>query len=187
MVINLDEVGIEPGQILADGVRQWRAECGVGQFKIGQSLMRGGKLDMEVVAAQSYYGQPFQKYPPMEWLGILFVDPDGVLSSLLLKKESRENFLELLRQLKLKRKSVLGQSIRASMSQRSGQGRDDKGNTIAVSYFAVEFELNEKPAKYSAAIADLHNTMDCNKLLTFRENAAVESKSQIIAAVRASA
>lgn len=187
MVIDLDEVGIEPGHILADGVRQWRAECGVGQFKIGQSLMRGNKLDMEVVAAQSYYGQPFQKYPPMEWLGILFVDPDGVLSTVLLKKESRENFLELLRTLKLKGKSALGTSIRASMAQRSGQGRDDKGNVIAVSYFAVEFELNEKPAKYAPAIAALRNELDCNALIAFKETPAVESKSQVLAAVRASA
>lgn len=187
MIIDLEECGIEPGQILADGVRRWRADCGVGQFKIGQSTMRGNKLDMELVAAKSHYGQPFAKYPPMDWLGILFVDPDGVLSTVLLKKESRENLEELLRTLKRKGKSALGTSIRASMSQRSGQGKDDKGNPIAVSYFAVEFEINEKPAKYSEAIAALRNTMDCNALIAFQETTAIESKSQIIAAVRAAA
>lgn len=187
MIIDLDECGIEPGQILADGVRQWRAECGVGQFKIGQSLMRGNKLDIEVIAAQSHYGQPFAKYPPMDWLGLLFVDPDGVLSSCLFKKESRANFLELLRQLKLKGKSALGNVIRATMMQRSGQGRDDKGNPIAVAYYAVEFELLEKPAKYAQAIQQLKGTMDCNAMIEFKETPAIESKAQILAAVRAAA
>lgn len=186
MVIDLDEVVIEPGQILSDGLREWRADCGAGQFK-KRTVFAGNKLDMELVAARSELCQPFPQYPPMDWLCLLFVDPEGVLSSILLKKESLENFMELLRPLKMAGKSILGHSVCARMSQRAGKGKDSDGNTIAVTYFAVEFEMSDKPAKYESAIANLRSTMDCNKLLTFREPTAVESKSQIIAAVRAAA
>lgn len=186
MILNLEEVVIEPGQILVEGVREWRADCGAGQFK-KRTVYAGNKLDMEIVAAKSKFCQPFPQYPPMDWLCLLFVDPEGVLSSVLLKKESLENFMELLRQLKRAGKSILGNLVRASMSQRAGKGKDSDGNTIAVTYFAVEFEMADKPAKYAPAIAELRNTVDCNQLLTFRETAVIESKSQVLAAVRASA
>lgn len=188
-IVNLDEVGVEPGQILADTVRQYRADCGLGQFKRGASVLMGNRLDMELVAAEKFYGRPFQKYPvPMEWLGVLFVDQDGVLSSILFKKESRANLLDLLTTLKVAKQSVLGSVVRATMSQRAGQGKDDKGNPIAVSYFAVEFEVLEKSAKYASAIQALRCTMDCHALIEFKESApAAESKAQILAAVRATA
>ncbi len=50
--IMLEEVGLEPGQILADSIRQWRADCQAGQFKIGSATFRGAKLDMELIGAQ---------------------------------------------------------------------------------------------------------------------------------------
>lgn len=186
MVINLDECRVEPGQILDDGVRQWRPDCKSGQFKIGASNMRGQRLDMEIIAARSHYGSLFG-YEPMWWVGLLFVDNDGVLSSILFKTESRDNFLELITTVKVAGKSILGNSVRASMSQRAGKGKDNEGNMIAITYFVVEFEISDKPAKYALAIADLRSTTDCNSLLTFRETAVVESKSQVLAAVRASA
>ena len=91
--IMLEEVGLESGQILADSIRQWRSDCQAGQFKIGATQFRGPKLEMELIGAQicegEYFGYPFQK-----WLALLFVDPDGVLSSILFKTESLDNFEE---------------------------------------------------------------------------------------------
>ena len=90
--ISLDDVTkLESGQILADSVRQWRSDCQAGQFKIGSSHFRGPKLDMELVGAQISEGEYFG-YPLQKWLAILFIDPDGVLSSVLFKTESLDQF-----------------------------------------------------------------------------------------------
>ena len=56
--ISLEEVTkLEPGQILADSVRQWRSDCQAGQFKIGASHFRGPKIDMELIGAQISEGE----------------------------------------------------------------------------------------------------------------------------------
>ena len=89
--ISLEEVGLETGQILTDSVRQWRADCQAGQFKIGATTFRGSKLDLELIGAQINEGE-FFGYPHQIWLALLFVDPDGVLASLLFKTESLDNF-----------------------------------------------------------------------------------------------
>ena len=140
--IMLEEVGLEEGQILADSIRQWRSDCQAGQFKIGAGNFRGPKLDMELIGAQisegEYFGYPFQK-----WLALLFVDPDGVLSSILFKTESLDNFEELRRTYRIKGETLLGKTIRASMSKRAGK---------TASYFAVEFEV-ASAGKYAEAIA----------------------------------
>lgn len=142
--ICLEEVGIEPGQIMADSVRQWRPDCQVGQFKIGASAMKGGKIDMELIGAQisegEYFGYPFQK-----WLALLFVDPDGILSSIFFKTESLDNFEELRRSYRVNGESLLGKTIRAQMTKRASKA---SGN----GYFAVEFEV-VADGKYAEAIA----------------------------------
>jgi len=91
--IALDETGLPEGQILADSIRQWRADCQSGQFKIGAATMRGPKLDLEIVGAQISTGE-FFGYRLQAWLAVLFVDPDGVLASVLFKTESLDNFEE---------------------------------------------------------------------------------------------
>ncbi len=143
--IQLEEVGLEPGQILADSIRQWRSDCQAGQFKVGASTMRGNKLDMELVGAQisegEYFGYPFQK-----WLALLFVDPDGVLSSILFKTESLDNFEEMRRQYRIKGETLLGKTLRASMSKRASKAS-------GTGYFAVEFEVVSQ-GKYAEAIAE---------------------------------
>lgn len=143
--ISLEEVGLEPGQILADSIRQWRSDCQAGQFKVGASTMRGSKLDMELVGAQISEGEYFG-YPRQKWLALLFVDMDGVLSSILFKTESLDNFEELRRSYRIKGETMLGKTIRASMSKRASKA---SGN----GYFAVEFEVVSE-GKYTAAIAD---------------------------------
>lgn len=157
--IQLEEVEMEPGQILADSIRQWRSDCQSGQFKVGASTMRGQKLDMELVGAQinegEFFGYPFQK-----WLALLFVDPDGVLSTILFKTESLDNFEEMRRQYRLKGETMLGKTIRASMSKRASRA---SGN----GYFAVEFEV-VSDGKYAEAIAQfrqLHYTPDFVRMI----------------------
>ena len=141
--ITLDDVSkLEPGQILSDSVRQWRSDCQAGQFKIGSSTMRGNKIDLELVGAQVSEGEYFG-YPHQKWLALLFIDPEGVLSSILFKTESLDNFEEMRRQYRLKGESLLGKMIKATMSKRAGK---------TASYFAVEFEVISN-GKYAEAIA----------------------------------
>ena len=143
--IQLEEVGLEPGQILADSIRQWRSDCQAGQFKVGASTMRGNKLDMELVGAQISEGE-FFGYPHQKWLALLFVDPDRVLSSILFKTESLDNFEEMRRQYRIKGETLLGKTIRASMSKRASKAS-------GTGYFAVEFEVVSQ-GKYAEAIAE---------------------------------
>ena len=141
--ISLEEVSkLEPGQILSDSTRQWRSDCKSGQFKIGSSTMKGSKLDMELIGAHISEGEYFN-YPLQKWLALLFVDPEGVVSTILFKTESLDQFEEMRRQYRLKGESLLGKTIRATMCQRAGK---------AATYFAVEFEVTSE-GKYAEAIA----------------------------------
>ncbi|MFZ1326236.1 MAG: hypothetical protein WAT67_09505 [Candidatus Contendobacter sp.] len=166
--IMFEEIGPpEPGQILTDSVRQWRSDCQVGQFKICSSAMRGSRIDMELVGAHISEGEYFG-YPHQKWLAVLFVDPDGVLSSILFKTESMDQFEELRRSYRLKGETLLGKTIRASMSKRASRSN---GN----SYFAVEFEVVSE-GKYAAAIAEfrqIHYSPDFVRLIESRHEEAV--------------
>ncbi len=163
--ISLDVIERAEGEIIADSPRQWRADCHSGQFKIGSTTMRGNKLDLELVGAQisegEYFGYPFQK-----WLALLFVDPDGILSNMLVKTESLDNFLELRRTYAVKDQSLLGKTIRATMSKRSSRA---SGN----GYFAVEFEV-ASDGKYAAAIERFRAQQYSPALLSIRAEMATE-------------
>ena len=141
----LDETGVPEGQILADSIRQWRADCQTGNFKIGAATLRGPKLDLEIVGAQISTGE-FFGYRRQTWLAVVFVDPDGVLASILFKTESLDNFEEVRRQYRLKGETLLGKTLRATMSKRASRANGE-------SYYAVEFEVVSN-GKYAAAIAD---------------------------------
>jgi len=145
-----DVTPLQPGQILADSVRQWRPDCQVGQFKIGSTILRGSKIDMEMVCCALFDGE-FYGYKPQRWLGIVFIDPDGVLSSILFKTESMDNFAELRRSYLLKGQSLLGKVITARMNKRTSMA---KGKP----YFAVEFEVANE-GKYAPAIIELRKQL----------------------------
>lgn len=163
--ISLDDVTkLESGQIMADSVRQWRSDCQAGQFKIGAGNFRGPKLDMELVGAQISEGE-FFGYPLQKWLAVLFIDLDGVLSSILFKTESLDQFEELRRTYRLKGESLLGKTIRAHMCKRASRA---SGN----GYFAVEFEV-VSDGKYADAISEfrqLHYTPGMIRLLESKPN-----------------
>lgn len=164
--IFLEEVGLQDGQILTDSIRQWRADCQCGQFKVGATTLRGPKLDMELVGAQVNEGE-FFGYPHQKWLALLFVDPDGVMSSILFKTESLDNFSELRRQYLIKGESLLGKTIRATMSKRASKA---SGN----GYFAVEFEVISD-GKFAEAIAQFRQLHYSPQLFRQLESMPVEN------------
>ena len=167
--IALDDITqLEPGQILADSIRQWRSDCQAGQFKIGSSTMRGNKIEMELIGAQISEGEYFG-YPCQKWLAVLFVDPDGVVSSILFKTESLDNFEELRRQYRLKGESLLGKTIRAQMSKRASKA---SGN----GYFAVEFEV-VAAGKYAEAITSFRQLHYSPNFIRLIESKPEEKKA----------
>ena len=167
--ISLDDVTkIEPGQILADSIRQWRSDCQSGQFKIGCSTMKGSRLDMELVGAQINEGE-FFGYPLQRWLALLFVDPDGVLSTILFKTESLDQFDEIRRQYRLNGETLLGKTIRATMSKRASRAN---GN----GYFAVEFEVVSN-GKYAEAIAQFRQQHYSPEFIRLIESKPEEKKA----------
>ena len=97
-----------------------------------------------MIAARLLEGE-FFGYPNQKWLSVIFVDPDGIVSTILFKTESMDNFLELHRQAIAAGDLLLGKAIQARMSRRasrdSGQG-----------YYAVEFEITGD-GTYGSAIA----------------------------------
>ncbi len=167
----------ELGQILVDsGVRQWRSNCQVGQFTIGSSTMHGNKLDMELVGAQISEGEYFG-YPRQKWLALLFIDQEGVLSSILFKTESLDQFDELRRTYRLKGETLLGKTIRASMVQRSGKAKDpNTGEKIVTKYYAVEFEV-VKQGKYAEVIAQFRQMQYSPQLFRLLESPKPETES----------
>jgi len=69
-----------------------------------------------------------------------------VLSSILFKTGSLDNFEEMRRQYRIKGETLLGKTIRASMSKRASKAS-------GTGYFAVEFEVVSQ-GKYAEAIAE---------------------------------
>ena len=164
--ITLDDVSkLEPGQIMADSIRQWRSDCQSGQFKIGSSTMKGSKLDMEIIGAQINEGE-FFGYPLQKWLALLFVDPEGVLSTILFKTESLDQFEEMRRQHRLNGETLLGKTIRCAMSKRASRANGE-------SYWAVEFEVISN-GKYAKAITDFRQQHYSPEFIRLIESKLVE-------------
>ena len=119
--------------VFTGSARQYRADCQLGQFKIGASKVVSGTLKLELMAARVLEGA-FFGYPPQKWLNVIFVDADGIVATVLFKKESMDNFLELHRQAIAQGDLLLGKAIQARMSKRASRENGE-------SYYAVEFEL----------------------------------------------
>ncbi len=169
MEINLEEAGaLEPGEILSDSVRQWRSDCQAGQFKIGAGTFRGSKLDMELVGAEIREGE-FFGYPLQRWLGLVFVDSEGVLSTILFKTESMDNFAELRRVYRLKGQSLLGKTVTARMVKRSSM-------STGKPYFAVEFEVTSE-GQYATAIAHFRQQSYVNNFIRMIESKPDDKKA----------
>ena len=139
--------------VFTGSARQYRADCQLGQFKIGASKVVSGTLKLELMAARVLEGA-FFGYPPQKWLNVIFVDADGIVATVLFKKESMDNFLELHRQAIAQGDILLGKAIQARMSKRASRENGE-------SYYAVEFEL-AGDGTYGNAIAQ------------FRQETAIE-------------
>ena len=135
------------GLLYVGSPRQYRADCKSGQFKIGASQTVGNRLKMEVIAARFVEGE-FFGYDWKKWANIIFADEHGAVSSMMIKTESLDNFLEVYRQ-SLQTKSLLTVKMEAIMSARS----NDNGK-----YFAVEFQT-VGDGQFTAHIAEFRKEL----------------------------
>lgn len=120
------------GIIWSGRPRQYRSDCQAGQFKIGADRMVGKSLEMEVFGFRTIDDELFG-YDFQTWLQVLFIDPQNVVSSVLFKTESMDNFANLQVDLMTQGKAIGEGVVTATMSKRSS-------NTTGKGYFAVEFE-----------------------------------------------
>ena len=130
------------GLLYVGSPRQYRADCKAGQFKIGASQVVGNRLKMEVIAARFVEGE-FFGYDWKKWANIIFADESGAVSSMMIKTESLDNFLEVYRNALESRRTLLQLQLEAMMSARA----NDNGK-----FFAVEFSV-AGDGKFSEHIA----------------------------------
>jgi len=149
--VELDVVYNGDEGIITDSVRQYRADCKAGQFKIGASRIMGKALNMEIIGARVVEDELFG-YKQQEWIVVLFVDSESVVSSILFKTESMDNLLELRMQHALRGESILGRVITARMSAR--YSKKHSGD-----YYAVEFETAGE-GKHGKQIAEFRDYAD---------------------------
>jgi len=115
--------------------RHYRSDCQLGQFKIGSDKLIGKSLNMEVFAFRTIDDELFG-YGFQTWLQVLFVDPQNVVSSILFKTESMDNFINLQVDLAAEGKAIGEGIVTATMAKRS--------TNSGKSYFAVEFSWTER-------------------------------------------
>ncbi len=111
--------------------RQYRSDCQTGQFKIGAAKMLGKTLQMEVLAWRKLQDELFG-YDFQTWLEIIFIDRQNLISHILFKTESMDNFDEMLLDLAEKQQPIACGIVTAQMQSRSSRAN---GTT----YYAVEF------------------------------------------------
>ena len=127
--------------------RSYRADCKAGVIKIGESEIIGSSLDMEILSCREFPDALFN-YPFQDWLEVFFVDKDNVVSHILFKIESINNFLELLRKLRIARVALGACIVTAQMSKRSNDHE---------TYFAVEFSATNNESKRVKQLAEFVN------------------------------
>ena len=168
MSLNLKVIKSDGNLIFTGAPRQYRADCKLGIFKIGavenpDAPMK--KLKLEVIAAKLVSGC-FFGYKLTTWGVIIFADEQRVVSSLMLKGESLDNFKEIFNQAAERGILLSAYQINGRFSQRVNS-RGDK-------FFAVEFSLGEK-GKFTAEIEKFQEEMSDT---VFEELVEIEPKKK---------
>lgn len=122
--------------------------CKSGDFFVGKSRKVGTSLIMEVIAAK-FIEDDLWSYGLQKWANVIFADEQGTVSSIMLKTESLDNFLEAYRMAYEQKKSLVNIRLQATMAAR----HNDKG-----SYFAVEFSI-VGDGQFSEAIAEFREAL----------------------------
>jgi len=109
--------------------RAYRGDCKAGQFKLGENKFLGSELKMEILGYRTFEDQLFD-YPRQNWGEIFFVDESNVVSHILIKTISLENYLDLMLELKTEGKILAAGVTTAKMVKKTSE--------LGV-YYAIEF------------------------------------------------
>jgi len=144
------------GIVFTGKPRQYRADCQAGQFKIGASKMVGKSLRMEILSWGIFEDELFG-YALQPWVGIIFIDPSNIVSQVLLKTESLDNFVNLTLE-KAQEGFGVGQGVTiATMSKRASRSGS--------AYYAVEFDWEPNQPERLQEIAEFVQTnLELDKL-----------------------
>lgn len=137
---------IDLSKIYTGKPRQYRSDCQMGQFKINASQLVGKSLKMEILGYRTFEDEIFG-YEYQQWLEVLFIDPKNIVSTILFKTESLDNFQNYLLELSGEGQAIGSVITIAKMAARSSKA---SGN----SYYACEFEAAEqKPERYQEILS----------------------------------
>ena len=139
--------------------RQYRADCQSGQFKIGGAKMLGKILNLEILAFRKIQDELFG-YDFQTWLEIIFIDPQNIISHIMFKSESLDNFDELQLDLSEKKQAIACGTVTAQMQPRSSRAN-------GTSYYAVEFTWQPKATERIAEIKAFAQTIPFEALTTY--------------------
>jgi hypothetical protein len=139
--------------------RQYRADCQSGQFKIGGAKMLGKTLNLEILAFRKIQDELFG-YDFQTWLEIIFIDPQNIISHIMFKSESLDNFDELVLELSDKKVAIACGTVTAQMQPRSSRAN-------GTSYYAVEFTWQPKATERIAEIKAFAQTIPYEALTAY--------------------
>lgn len=146
--------------------RKYRADCQMGQFKIGSSKIVGAEMKVEILGYEIEDGE-FFGYPPQPWLSIAFVDKSRYLSHILFKTQSIDSFSELLTTLSEEGKPLGSQIVTCTMKK--GSSRKNGSN-----FWYVDFSAEDnKKERFDELVSFMKNE-------NFSMPQLIESKEEVI-------
>jgi hypothetical protein len=99
--------------------------------------MLGKTLNLEILAYRKIQDELFG-YDFQTWLEIIFIDAQNIISHIMFKSESLDNFDELVLELFDKKVAIACGTVTAQMQPRTSRA-------TGTSYYAVEFTWQPKP------------------------------------------
>jgi hypothetical protein len=148
--------------------REWRSICSNnGGFKIGEKGRLETELKMQVLFFEDYpqtifFEKTYQKNPIQDWVFIYFVDSENQLSTMFLKGRSRDNFIELLRTIAGKGKSIGSQVVTAYMNDKTSEV-EINGQKQNVTYNIVYFKTEDNTPEKTQILKDFWIAQDNGK------------------------
>ena len=133
----------------------YRGDCQMGKFKIKTNPV-SDTLDFTVLAVRHLQGE-FFNYESQDWIEIIFVDEKKIVSSMLLKTESMDNF-------GLTTKFILSSGKRLIDVVITGYFVKKTSVVNKSSYYALEFRFRDNDPETVKEIETFMNSCDVTKI-----------------------
>ncbi|WP_051023593.1 hypothetical protein [Synechococcus sp. PCC 7502] len=121
--------------------------------------MLGKTLNLEILAFRKIQDELFA-YEFQTWLEIIFIDAQNIISHILFKTESLDNFDELVLELSERKVAIACGTVTAQMQSRSSR-------TNGTNYYAVEFTWQPNPPERIEEIKAFAKTIPYEALTVY--------------------